>query len=141
MDSEEKALREGMRPKQISFCEEYAIDKNGTQAAIRAGHSEKTARQIASENLTKPDIAKYIEFLLAKQTKRTEINADYILKGLKTVADRCSKDDTFEHAGANRAFELMGKHLGMFTDKVELSGHVDFSGMTDEQLMDELKDE
>ena len=141
MDSEEKALREGMRPKQISFCQEYAIDKNGTQAAIRAGHSEKSAKQIASENLTKPDISKYIEFLLAKQTKRTEVDADYIIKGLKKVADRCADDETFEHAGANRAFELLGKHLGMFTDKVEVSGQLDLGNMSDADLQKELDDE
>lgn len=49
--------------KQIAFCKEYCLDWNGTQAAIRAGYSEDTARSIASENLTKPDIQAYIQLI------------------------------------------------------------------------------
>ena len=47
--------------KQQRFCDEYLIDMNGTQAAIRAGYSAKTAKQIANENLTKPDVRDYID--------------------------------------------------------------------------------
>ena len=49
--------------KQQRFCEEYVIDLNGTQAAIRSGYSSKTARSISNENLTKPDIREYISEL------------------------------------------------------------------------------
>lgn len=52
-----------LNDKQKKFCNEYLIDLNATQAAIRAGYSEKTARSIANENLTKPDIQKYIQEL------------------------------------------------------------------------------
>ena len=45
-----------MTPKEIKFCQEYLIDLNGTQAAIRAGYSKRSAKEIASENLTKPII-------------------------------------------------------------------------------------
>ena len=50
-----------MTPKQKLFAQEYLVDLNATQAAIRAGYSKKTARKIGQENLTKPDIAKEIE--------------------------------------------------------------------------------
>jgi phage terminase small subunit len=52
---------EKLTPKQLQFCKEYLIDLNGAQAAIRAGYSEKTAKEIASENLTKPNIVEYIQ--------------------------------------------------------------------------------
>jgi len=50
-----------MTPKEIKFCQEYLVDLNGTQAAIRAGYSKRSAKEIASENLTKPNIKKWIE--------------------------------------------------------------------------------
>lgn len=52
---------EGLTDKQRRFCEEYVIDWNATQAAIRAGYSDKTAAAIGHENLTKPDIQEYID--------------------------------------------------------------------------------
>lgn len=66
--------------KQKRFCEEYIIDLNAAQAAIRSGYSENTARAIGSENLTKPDIQEYIQQLMDKRSKRTEITADMVLK-------------------------------------------------------------
>ena len=66
--------------KQKAFCEEYLIDLNAVQAAIRAGYSKKTARQIGSENLSKPDVAKYIAELKAERSLLTKIDAAYVLK-------------------------------------------------------------
>jgi len=66
--------------KQIRFCEEYLVDSNSTQAAIRAGYSEKTAYSIGSENLKKPEIADYLKILKEKQTERTFISADKVLR-------------------------------------------------------------
>lgn len=124
--------------KQERFCEEYILDLNATQAAIRAAYSEDTARSIASELLTKPDIQARIDELKAERSTRTDISADYVLSGLKEVAERClqrvpvlewnygtksleHKKDVegndiweFDSTGANRAFELLGKHVGVF---------------------------
>lgn len=61
-----------LTPKQQRFVAEYAIDLNATQAAIRAGYSEKTARAIGSENLTKPDIAAALSTALAEPLERAE---------------------------------------------------------------------
>lgn len=72
--------------RQKRFCDEYLIDLNATQAAIRAGYSEKTAKVIGSENLTKPDIAARIEKRRAAQIKRTEITADRVLLELARIA-------------------------------------------------------
>ena len=61
-----------MTPKQKRFCDEYLIDTNATQAAIRAGYSEKTAYSIGEENLKKPDIRAYIDERLAELETRVE---------------------------------------------------------------------
>lgn len=65
--------------KQARFVEEYLIDLNATQAAIRAGYSADTAKSIGSENLTKPDIQIAIEKAQSERSKRTQITADMVL--------------------------------------------------------------
>ncbi len=126
--------------KQARFVEEYLIDLNATQAAIRAGYSEATARSIGAENLTKPDILEAIIEAKAKRSERTEITQDYVLKNIKKIVDRCMQAEAVEKAyvqtqdgdfaqiyafkeqGALKGLELLGKHLGMFKEKVEHSG-------------------
>ena len=124
--------------KQLRFCQEYIIDLNGTAAAKRAGYSAKTAAVIASEHLTKPNIHAYIQQLIAERAKRVELDADFVIKGLIDVSLRCRQaipvmkwdaqakemvqvtDDEdravweFDSNGANRALELLGRHLGIF---------------------------
>jgi len=74
-----------LNAKQKQFVKEYLIDLNATQAAIRAGYSEKTARQIATENLAKPDISAAIEEAMAKRSERTEITQDMVLRELAKI--------------------------------------------------------
>jgi phage terminase small subunit len=71
--------------KQEMFCREYLIDLNATQAAIRAGYSEKTANRTASENMSKPDIAQRIIELKSSRNERVEVNADYVLRRLVEI--------------------------------------------------------
>lgn len=75
----------GLTNKQQRFVDEYLIDLNATQAAIRAGYSEKTAKEIGSENLTKPNIAKAIQEAQNSRSERTKIDADYVLKRLVEI--------------------------------------------------------
>ena len=74
-----------LTPKQQRFVEEYLIDLNATQAAIRAGYSEKTAKSIGQENLTKPDIQKAIEEAQSKRAEQTQIDAAYVLRRLVEI--------------------------------------------------------
>lgn len=136
--------------KMEKFCNEYMIDLNATQAAIRAGYSEDTARQIGSENLSKPSISDRIADLMAKRSSRVEITADYVLSSLKLVADRCMQavpvtervdgetretgEFKFEHSGANKSLELLGRHIELFTDTVKNTHTIDLSNLSDAEL-------
>lgn len=142
----DKKGKDGMTPKQKKFCEEYLIDLNATQAAIRAGYSQETAFSIGSENLRKPLLRTHIEKLIDERSKRTLVHADFVIENLVEVSQRClqkvpvmvfdpvekkmvQKQDeekrnvwAFDSIGANRSLELLGKHMKMFTDKVEEGG-------------------
>lgn len=74
--------------KQQLFCDEYLIDLNATQAAIRAGYSKKTARVIGQENLTKPAIKEYIEKRMAEKEKALIADQDEVMKYLTSVMRR-----------------------------------------------------
>ena len=71
--------------KQEKFCQEYLVDLNATQAAIRARYSKKTAQRIGSENLLKPVIQTEIQKLQFARSQRTEITADMVLKELALI--------------------------------------------------------
>ncbi len=75
-----------LKEKQKRFCEEYLIDLNATQAAIRAGYPARSAGSIGSENLKKPAIRAYIDEKLAERSARTGINADRVLAELGKLA-------------------------------------------------------
>ena len=79
-------MKKGLTPKQQRFVQEYLIDLNATQAAIRAGYSAKTARRIATENLSKPVISEAIQASMAKREIRTEIKQDSVLLEIARVA-------------------------------------------------------
>lgn len=129
--------------KQAAFVREYLVDLNATQAAIRAGYSERTASRIGPQLLGKTWVREAIEKAQAKRAQRVEVTQDYVLSNLVEVVERTMQrapvldrkgeqvtDEegravwTFDAKGANRALELLGKHLGIFTDKVraEVSG-------------------
>jgi len=122
--------------KQKAFCDEYLIDLNATQAAIRAGYSVKTAQVISAENLAKPIIAERIENLQTERAKRCAIDADMVLAGiLKVVEDATEMKETESgttmknHTAALRGYELLGKHLALFTDKVAHEGVVEITSI------------
>ena len=130
-----------MTDKQKRFCDEYLIDCNAKQAAIRAGYSPKTAKQIGQENLTKPDLREYIDEQLKKLHDAKIADADEVIKYLTSVmrgestaevvviegegegystARRMSKaPDEKERL---KAAELLGKRFGLFTDKINVDG-------------------
>ena len=127
-----------MTPKQKRFCDEYLIDLNATQAAIRAGYSEKTAYSIGVENLKKPEIKKYIDERMAEKESELIADQDEVLKYLtsvmrgetkseivvvESIGDYMSEARAMQKAPDEKerlkAAELLGKRYGLYTEKVE----------------------
>lgn len=95
------AAPDELNERQKLFCLEYIVDFNGTQAAIRAGYSAKSARAIASELLTKPNIQAEVHRQIEARTQRTKINADWVLDRLTRelqadIADLYDEDDNLK---------------------------------------------
>ncbi|MEQ2018689.1 terminase small subunit [Photorhabdus bodei] len=88
--------------KQEMFCREYLVDLNATQAAIRAGYSDKTANRIGSENLSKLDIQKRISELKSDRNEVVKIDAEYVLKRLVEI-DRMDVLDIIDDDGRLKA--------------------------------------
>lgn len=143
--------------KQAAFVAEYLVDLNATQAAIRAGYSERTAYRIGAELLQKTSVAEAIAAGQAKRAQRVEITADRVVAELAKIAFadprdlmewgpdgvklKASAELTEEQAASVaevsetttkdggslklkkhdkvKALELLGRHMGMFKDKVE----------------------
>ena len=147
----------GLTPRQARFVQEYLIDLNGTQAAIRAGYSPRTANRQGARLLSYAGIQAAIQNAMKQREKRTEITADRVVKELAKIAFADLKDfvefgpdgvrikndkdvdgtllievseTTFKGATTRavklhpkiKALELLGKHLGIFVNKHELSG-------------------
>ena len=107
--------------KQTAFVREYLVDLNATQAAIRAGYSERTASRIGPQLLGKTCVWS-IENAQAKRARRVEIKAEDVLRGVIEVTTQAR--DSGDLKTALKGYELQGKHLGMWTEKVkqEVSG-------------------
>ena len=150
-----------MTKKQKRFVEEYLIDLNATQAAIRAGYSPHTAKDIGCENLAKPNIAAAISQAMADRSKRTGVNQDRVVQELAKIAFAkitdivdpdtarikadASEDDLAciqsikikpNEFGTEREVRMydkrgalvdLGKHLGMFKDRLELDADMELN--------------
>lgn len=141
MAEEDKKLTE----KQQRFIEQYLVNLNATQAAIRAGYSQDTASEIGYENLRKPQIAEAIAAARQAQAERTKIDADYVLQTIRETVERCrqvepvtdkkgdavltvtadgqlAKAFTFDSKGVLKGCELLGRNLALWKDRVEHTG-------------------
>lgn len=122
-----------MTEKQKRFCDEYLIDLNATQAAIRAGYSEKTAQQIGTENLAKPVIKGYIAARMAEKESELIADQNEILRYLTAVLRGVEKDEKLsvnamgelerlevrQQSMQMKAAELLAKRYGLLVEKVE----------------------
>jgi hypothetical protein len=116
--------KEGLTPKQAAFVQEYLKDLNATQAAIRAGYSEKTAAEQASRLLSNVKVQEAVTKGREKLAHKVEVTTERVLGGL--LAEATADDGPMCKGARVKAWELLGKHLGLLTDrsKVEVSGDV-----------------
>ena len=158
--------------KQKKFVEEYLIDLNATQAAIRAGYSPNTAQEQSSRLLSNVMVKNEIDKAMAERSRRTGINQDRVLRELAKIAF-VNPNDVINFRDANvkmtseenlaaiasikvkkipgeygdaterevklydklRALDLLGRHLGMFKDKIEINGDMGV------KIVDDIPDE
>lgn len=128
-----------MNAKQRRFCDEYLIDCNATQAAIRAGYSKKTAKQIGQENLTKPDLKSYIDEQLEILHNQKTADAQEVLEYLTSIMRGEHTEQTLKLVGEGvqtiteidvaakerlKAAELIGKRYGIWKDNVDVKGAI-----------------
>ena len=109
-----------LNSKQQAFAREYCVDRNATQAAIRAGYSAKSAYSQGHELLKHPEVAAAIQEADARHAEAVDITAAGTLQDIARLAQKAEKAG--EWGAALKGRELLGKHLKLFTDKVEVSG-------------------
>lgn len=114
-----------MTDKQIRFCEEYVIDLNATQAAIRAGYSQDTARSIASENLSKPNIQEYIQKLQLEISERNKITVDECVQILAKLA-RFDISDIYDENGQLKSIHEIDDDARLSLEGVETDTQLSF---------------
>lgn len=137
--------------RQDLFCQEYIVDYNGKQAAIRAGYKRDSAEVQASRLLRNAKVLERIRELQHEQVQRLAVSQDYVVMQLVTTYQRCLEatpvfkfnadsgrmEETgtyqFDSRGALRALELLGKHLGMYNDKLQVTGQIN-TGQLDKVL-------
>lgn len=110
-------MRTKLTAKQQAFIEEYLIDLNATQAAIRAGYSKKTAQQVGSQNLSKLVIQTSIQKAMKQRSERTGITAVKVLDAIAEIGFADFSED-IRVSDKLKALELMARHLGMFDNNV-----------------------
>lgn len=125
-----------MNARQKRFCDEYLIDCNATQAAIRAGYSPKTAKQVGQRLLTNVDLKAYIDEQLEKIHNEKTADAQEVLEYLTSVMRGEHTEQTLQLIGEGvqqiteievaakerlKAAELIGKRYGMFKDNMNLT--------------------
>jgi phage terminase small subunit len=127
--------------KQDLFAEEYLVDLNATQAALRAGYSETTAKANCARLLTQPRVRTRIDILIEERAERTKLDADDVLRNLERIATEAEKTKRWN--AALRALELIGRHLGMWKDRkvIEYSASINpfATGDSDEDIQRDVQ--
>ncbi|WP_293914635.1 MULTISPECIES: terminase small subunit [unclassified Sphingobacterium] len=145
-----------MTDKQLKFVEAYLLNPNAKDAAISAGYSEKTAKEKGYQLLQIPELSEIIKSRQAIISEKTGIDKEWVLNRFKEISDRCmtvepvmikvdgewveSGEYQFDSAGANKATEMIGKHIGFFeTDNKQKQSQIDVNVLSDETINALLK--
>ncbi|MFA5154432.1 MAG: terminase small subunit [Clostridia bacterium] len=119
--------------KQIRFCQEYIVDLNGTQAAIRAGYSENSAQQIASELLSKPVIQEYVQDLLDQRAARTKATADFAISEIYHLIS-FDPNEVFNEDGTLKLIKDIPRNIRKAISSIEVDEIWEGRGKDREQI-------
>jgi phage terminase small subunit len=136
--NKEQSAYSKLSPKRQRFVDEYAIDCNGAQAAIRAGYSAKTANEQATRLLANVSIKAAVDDKLAAIARNNEIDANWVVDKAKKIIERCMQAEPvydnegnptgeykFDSSGANGSLKILAKYLGMEKKDINISGKVE----------------
>lgn len=124
--------------KQAAFVQEYLVDLNATQAAIRAGYSQRRAGEIGYQLLQKTTVQEAIKAAMDERGDRTHITQDFVLAELYKIATQGADDgpeSSLKYSNKLKALELLGKHMAMFTERSEVTGTL---SLTMESYLEDL---
>ena len=144
-----------MTPKQQRFVQEYLVDLNATQAAVRAGYARSGASVEGVRLLANAKVAAAVAAAQAERSKRTEVTQDYVLATITETIERCRQAEPVKYKNGDLVYvatpsgdlapaykfnatavlkgsELLGRHLAMFTDKLVTKNAIE--DMTDEEV-------
>lgn len=128
-------MTQPLTPKQLRFVQEYLQDHNGTQAAIRAGYSESTARQQGSRLLTDPRVLAAVRAGQQKVAKKAEVTVDSLMAELEQARKLALKEK--QASAAVTATMGKGKLAGLLVEKHKHSGAIgtyDLKNLSDDDL-------
>ena len=125
-------MADKLTDKQQRFVEEYLIDLNATQAALRAGYSEKNVLNLGTTRMSKTRVAESVAEAQGKISKRTKVTVDRVVTGLLKEAE--NTDDGATHSARVAAWAHLGKHLGIFVEKVEQNVTVKYQKIVKEYV-------
>lgn len=111
-------MSKSLTDKQQAFVREYLVDLNATQAAVRAGYSEKTASEIGHENLRKPQIEMALADAFEQRAERVQLDQDTVIRGL--LEEARYRGTGASHSARVQAWTTLARHLGMLTDRMDL---------------------
>jgi phage terminase small subunit len=111
---------DSLNTRQKTFCEEYLVDLNATQAVIRAGYKTEYPNRIAFQLMENPAIRIAIDGLRAARTKNSDVTKDFVLRGIQKAIRLAEEAGNLN--ALLRGHELLARHLGMFVERTEISG-------------------
>jgi phage terminase small subunit len=112
-----------LTPKRQAFVQHYVLTGNSTEAAKLAGYSARSARTEGSRLLTNAAVREAVEVERGRLRERSDLQADDVIQGLRKIAE----DESAPHSARVQSWKILGQHLGMFTERIQVEHGVDLA--------------